>query len=84
MHKKTPKRNGAKKSDLSEDEPTESYLGSWHANLIYIDRKKYFQIYLGLIWSVFLLLKVFPKKRKQKLCLNTHQLSIQTPTVKAY
>lgn len=40
MHKKTPKRNGAKRSDLSEDEPKESYLGSWHANLIYIDRKK--------------------------------------------
>jgi len=40
MHKKTPKGNGAKKSDLSEDEPKESYLGSWHANLIYIDRKK--------------------------------------------
>ena len=35
--KKTPKSNGAKKSDLSEDEPKKSYLGSWHANLIYID-----------------------------------------------
>ena len=31
---------GLKKSDLSEDEPKKSYLGSWHANLIYIDRKK--------------------------------------------
>jgi len=40
MHKKTPKRNGAKKIDISEDEPKESHLGSWHANLIYIDRKK--------------------------------------------
>lgn len=29
-----------KKNDISEDEPSESHLGSWHANLIYIDRKK--------------------------------------------
>jgi len=31
---------GLKKNDVSENEPSESYLGSWHANLIYIDRKK--------------------------------------------
>ncbi len=31
---------GLKKSDVSENEPGESYLGSWHANLIYIDGKK--------------------------------------------
>ena len=31
---------GLKKGDLSENEPGESYLGSWHANLIYIDGKK--------------------------------------------
>lgn len=31
---------GIKKSDISENELRESYLGSWHANLIYIDRKK--------------------------------------------
>ena len=38
--KKLQKEMGLKKSDISEDEPKESYLGSWHANLIYIDRKK--------------------------------------------
>jgi len=31
---------GLKKRDVSENEPSESYLGSWHANLIYIDGKK--------------------------------------------
>ena len=31
---------GLKKIDISEYEPSESYLGSWHANLIYIDGKK--------------------------------------------
>ncbi len=38
--KKLQKEMGLKKSDMSEAEPKESYLGSWHANLIYIDRKK--------------------------------------------
>ena len=31
---------GLKKSDVSDNEPGEYYLGSWHANLIYIDGKK--------------------------------------------
>lgn len=31
---------GLKKSDVSENEPSESHLGSWHVNLIYIDGKK--------------------------------------------
>lgn len=31
---------GLKKNEVSENEPSEPYLGSWHANLIYIDRKK--------------------------------------------
>lgn len=31
---------GVKKSDLVEEEPRFSYLGPWHANLIYIDGKK--------------------------------------------
>ena len=31
---------GLKKNDISEDKPRESHLGSWHANLIYIDGKK--------------------------------------------
>lgn len=31
---------GLKKSDLREDEPAWSYLGSWHANVIHIDRRK--------------------------------------------
>lgn len=31
---------GLKKSDISEIEPNESYLGSWHANLIFISGKK--------------------------------------------
>jgi hypothetical protein len=38
--KKLQKEMGLKKSDISENEPKESYLGSWHANLIYIARKK--------------------------------------------
>ncbi|MCH8069036.1 MAG: hypothetical protein IID16_07215 [Candidatus Marinimicrobia bacterium] len=38
--KKLQKEMGLKKSDISENEPRESYLGSWHANLIYIDGKK--------------------------------------------
>jgi len=31
---------GLKKSDLAESEPTFSFLGSWHANLLHIDRRK--------------------------------------------
>ena len=38
--KKLQKEMGLKKNDISEDEPSELYLGSWHANMIYIDRKK--------------------------------------------
>ena len=38
--KKLQKEMGFKKSDISDDEPKESHLGSWHANLIHIDRKK--------------------------------------------
>ena len=37
---KLQKEMGFKKSDLREDEPVFSYLGSWHANLIHIDRRK--------------------------------------------
>ena len=38
--KKLQKEMGLKKNDISEDKPEELYLGSWHANLIYIDGKK--------------------------------------------
>lgn len=38
--KKLQKEMGLKKSDISQNEPSGSYLGSWHANLIYIDGKK--------------------------------------------
>ncbi len=38
--KKLQKEMGLKKNDISENEPKESCLGSWHANLIYIDGKK--------------------------------------------
>ncbi len=38
--KKLQKEMGLTKSDLSENEPSESCLGSWHVNLIHIDRKK--------------------------------------------
>lgn len=31
---------GLKKNDISVNEPKESCVGSWHANLIYIDGKK--------------------------------------------
>ena len=31
---------GLKPTDLVDDEPRGSCLGSWHANLLYIDRKK--------------------------------------------
>ncbi len=31
---------GLKKSNLAESEPTFSFLGSWHANLLHIDRRK--------------------------------------------
>ena len=31
---------GLKQSDLCAEEPCFSYLGPWHANLIYIDRRK--------------------------------------------
>jgi hypothetical protein len=37
---KLQKEMGLKKSDLCEVIPKFSYLGPWHANLIYIDRKK--------------------------------------------
>lgn len=37
---KLQKEIGLKKSDLAELEPEFSYLGSWHANLLHIDRKK--------------------------------------------
>ncbi len=37
---KLQKEMGLKKSDLREDEPAWSYLGSWHANVIHIDRRK--------------------------------------------
>jgi hypothetical protein len=37
---KLQKEMGLKKSDLCEVVPKFSYLGSWHANLIYIDRRK--------------------------------------------
>lgn len=38
--KKLQKEMGLKKNNISENEPKESCLGSWHANLIYIDGKK--------------------------------------------
>jgi hypothetical protein len=38
--KKLQKEMGLKKADLHEAKPTFSYLGSWHANLIHIDRRK--------------------------------------------
>ena len=31
---------GMKKSDLVENSPSFSYLGQWHANLVYISRRK--------------------------------------------
>ena len=37
---KLRKEMGLKKEELWEDEPKFSYLGSWHANLIYIDGRK--------------------------------------------
>ena len=38
--KKLQKEMGLKNSDLISKEPRDSYLGSWHANLIHIDRRK--------------------------------------------
>ena len=38
--KKLQKEMGRKKTDLHEVEPGSSRLGSWHANLIHIDRRK--------------------------------------------
>jgi len=38
--KKLQKEMGLKQSDLCAEEPRFSYLGSWHANLIHIDRRK--------------------------------------------
>jgi superfamily II DNA/RNA helicase len=38
--KKLQKEMGLKQSDLCAEEPRFSYLGSWHANLILIDRRK--------------------------------------------
>jgi hypothetical protein len=38
--KKLQKEMRLKKCDLSENEPSESHLGSWHVNLIHIDGKK--------------------------------------------
>ncbi|MGD8590929.1 MAG: hypothetical protein PVG22_19055 [Chromatiales bacterium] len=38
--KKLQKEMGLKQSDLCTEEPRFSYLGSWHANLIHIDRSK--------------------------------------------
>ena len=37
---KLQKEMGLKKTDLIENEPNQSYLGSWHANLIHINGKK--------------------------------------------
>lgn len=37
---KLQKEMGLKKTDLVEDAPDFSYLGPWHANLIFIDRRK--------------------------------------------
>jgi hypothetical protein len=38
--KKLQKEMGLKKNDISTQEPDQGNLGSWHANLIYIDGKK--------------------------------------------
>ena len=38
--RKLQKEMGLKPADLVDDEPRGSCLGSWHANLLYIDRKK--------------------------------------------
>ena len=38
--KKLQKEMGLKKAGLHEEEPSSSCLGSWHANLIHIDRRK--------------------------------------------
>lgn len=38
--KKLQKEMGLKQSDLCTEEPRFSYLGPWHANLIYINRRK--------------------------------------------
>ena len=38
--KKLQKEMGLKEKDLSQFEHTESLLGSWHANLLHINRKK--------------------------------------------
>ncbi len=37
---KLQKEMGLKKADLCEVVPIFSYLGSWHANLMYVDRRK--------------------------------------------
>jgi len=37
---KLQKEMGLKKNELAESEPDFSFLGSWHANLLHIDRKK--------------------------------------------
>ncbi len=37
---KLQKEMGLKKADLCEVEPKFSYLGSWHANLIYVGGRK--------------------------------------------
>ena len=37
---KLRKEMGLKKSDLSETVPENSLLGAWHANLLYVNRKK--------------------------------------------
>ncbi len=34
------KELGLKPKDLPEEQPTDSFLGQWHANLIFINRKK--------------------------------------------
>ena len=38
--RKLQKEMGLTPADLVDDEPRFSYLGSWHANLLYIERKK--------------------------------------------
>ncbi|MEA3414914.1 MAG: hypothetical protein U9R02_01980 [Thermodesulfobacteriota bacterium] len=38
--KKLQKEMGLKKVELAESEPKFSFLGSWHANLLHIDRRK--------------------------------------------
>ena len=79
--KKLQKEIGLKQSDLCTEEPRFSYLGSWHANLIHIDRRK---CLLFANDRTLLPMKVLPTWKGKEYWQSMTKLVLPTPTAKAY